>query len=194
MAEKMFCPHCGEELTCNGYNYDDAHVWYYCEECDMEFNDETALDEDEVMAMLGETNDIEYPNVVEVDTEYGTITLLKSKDGELEYDINDAKGNYYGALDFKTYLDNEDDEDSLAIAVEELIDTWIEGIELHTWNDGYDDVALGGHEVITWPESQAVIERIDHRSHSYLINDEEGLDMFGSSAYVVESDWYHESE
>lgn len=49
----MFCPHCGEELICDGYNYDNAHIWYHCEDCDMEFNDETALTEEEAMAMLG---------------------------------------------------------------------------------------------------------------------------------------------
>lgn len=122
MSEKRFCPICGEELRCEGYNYDNALIWYYCDECDKEFNDETALTEDEAMGMLEETYETEYPKVVELDTEYGKITLLMSKDGEPEYDINDANGTYYGALDFKTYLDNMDDEDSLVVAVESIIE------------------------------------------------------------------------
>ena len=53
MEEKKYCPHCGEELENNGYNYDNGHTYYYCNECDMEFNENTALDEDEKKEKFG---------------------------------------------------------------------------------------------------------------------------------------------
>lgn len=48
--------------------------------------------------------------------------------------------------------------------------------------------------VITWPESQKLIELEDFKDHSYLINSEEGIDTFGYSAYFVEKDWYDDNK
>ena len=44
--------------------------------------------------------------------------------------------------------------------------------------------------VITWPEIQEFMEIEGFRENSYLINDEKGLEDFGSSAYFVNYDWY----
>lgn len=44
--------------------------------------------------------------------------------------------------------------------------------------------------VITWPESQKLMELEDFEEHSYLINSEDGIYNFGNSAYFVEKDWY----
>lgn len=44
--------------------------------------------------------------------------------------------------------------------------------------------------VVQWPESQSLMLFPGWTEHCYLINDEKGLDDFGSSAYFVEKDWY----
>jgi hypothetical protein len=44
--------------------------------------------------------------------------------------------------------------------------------------------------VITWPEIQEFMEIEGFRDNSYLINDEKGLEEFGSSAYFVNYNWY----
>lgn len=48
--------------------------------------------------------------------------------------------------------------------------------------------------VITWPESQKLMELEDFKDHSYLINSEEGIDTFGYSAYFIEKDWYDDNK
>ena len=45
--------------------------------------------------------------------------------------------------------------------------------------------------VVRWPESQELMEEKGFESHSYLINDDQGLEDFGSQAYFVEEDWYN---
>jgi hypothetical protein len=47
----------------------------------------------------------------------------------------------------------------------------------------YDEVD-DKYKIVTWPESQNYIGHPE----AELINDEEGLDMFGSSAYVIPKD------
>ena len=44
-------------------------------------------------------------------------------------------------------------------------------------------------EVVCWPESQMYMELDGWEDNSYLVNDEHGLDDFGSSAYFVNSEW-----
>lgn len=44
-------------------------------------------------------------------------------------------------------------------------------------------------EVVTWPDSQALMDYRGWDSNSYLINDDKGLEVFGSSAYFVDSAW-----
>ena len=43
--------------------------------------------------------------------------------------------------------------------------------------------------VVTWPDSQYLMELEDFKNHSYLINDDQGMQDFGSSAYFVEKNW-----
>lgn len=47
MEKKMYCPICGEELICDGYNYESGHTDYHCEGCDKYFNESQVLDEEE---------------------------------------------------------------------------------------------------------------------------------------------------
>ena len=65
--------------------------------------------------------------------------------------------------------------------------------ELQLWDGSLDEdeLASEGLEIVTWPDSQMVMERNGFRDHSWLINSEEGLDLYGSSAYVVETEWYN---
>ena len=44
--------------------------------------------------------------------------------------------------------------------------------------------------VVTFPEVQKLMSKEDFEEHSYLINDIDGLEKFGPSAYFVDYDWY----
>ena len=46
--------------------------------------------------------------------------------------------------------------------------------------------------VVTWPESQALIDLPGFREHCHLINDSEGLSQFGPQAYMCEISWLNE--
>lgn len=43
--------------------------------------------------------------------------------------------------------------------------------------------------VITWPDIQELMVEDGFREHSYLVNDEQGMIDFGSSAYFVDIEW-----
>ena len=43
--------------------------------------------------------------------------------------------------------------------------------------------------IITWPESQELMDLPGFRENSYLINDDKGITDFGSSAYFVRKGW-----
>lgn len=45
--------------------------------------------------------------------------------------------------------------------------------------------------VVRWPEIQDLMSCEGFKSHSYLINDDKGMEDFGSSAYFVDEDWYN---
>jgi hypothetical protein len=45
------------------------------------------------------------------------------------------------------------------------------------------------YEVVCWPEIQFLFGEEGFEQNAYLINDEKGIDDFGSSAYFVNSDW-----
>lgn len=45
--------------------------------------------------------------------------------------------------------------------------------------------------VVQWPEVQEIMDCEGFRTHSYLINDDQGMEDFGSSAYFVDEDWYN---
>lgn len=98
--------------------------------------------------------------------------------------------NHYGTFVTDTEIDFGGC-DSLEIDnsdVEETDDEDCEN-EIEMWPYGYDDDSLKGYEVVTWPESQDLMERDGFFCNAYLINDDEGLDMYGSSAYVVDKYW-----
>lgn len=45
--------------------------------------------------------------------------------------------------------------------------------------------------VVTWTDDiQSLMDKEGFKENSYLINDEKGLDDFGSSAYFVNEEWY----
>lgn len=49
--------------------------------------------------------------------------------------------------------------------------------------------------IVTWSDNiQFFMEQEGFRENSYLINDEKGLDDFGSSAYFIRKSWYSENE
>ena len=50
------------------------------------------------------------------------------------------------------------------------------------------------YTVVTWPEVQLLMDLKGFREHSYLINDDRGLDDFGSSAYFVEIEWLSKNQ
>ena len=45
------------------------------------------------------------------------------------------------------------------------------------------------YKVITWPEIQYLMDKNGFDENSYLVNDDKGLDDFGSSAYFVDVEW-----
>lgn len=48
--------------------------------------------------------------------------------------------------------------------------------------------------VITWPESQMLFELRGFRENCSLINGEVGLKVYGSSAYLVDEEWYNSDD
>lgn len=45
-------------------------------------------------------------------------------------------------------------------------------------------------EIVCWPESQMLMEKKGFYDNCTLINSEKGLEKYGSSAYLVDKDWY----
>lgn len=45
-------------------------------------------------------------------------------------------------------------------------------------------------EIVCWPESQMLMEKKGFYNNCTLINSEKGLEKYGSSAYLVDKDWY----
>ena len=45
------------------------------------------------------------------------------------------------------------------------------------------------YTVICWPDVQELFEVEGFRDHSYLVNDDKGIEDFGSSAYFVDVQW-----
>ena len=58
-------------------------------------------------------------------------------------------------------------------------------------NDYTFKVEMEKYIVITWPESQELFDMEGFKDNCHLINDDKGLDKFGSSAYFVNEDWYN---
>lgn len=49
-----------------------------------------------------------------------------------------------------------------------------------------------GYVVVCWPESQMLMENEGFFENCTLINTERGLEAYGSSAYLVDEDWYNQ--
>lgn len=47
-----------------------------------------------------------------------------------------------------------------------------------------------GCVIVCWPESQMLMEKEGFYDNCSLINSERGLEEYGSSAYLVDKDWY----
>lgn len=47
--------------------------------------------------------------------------------------------------------------------------------------------------IVQWPESQYLFDINNWQEYCYLINDDNGLNKFGSSAYFVEENWFNEN-
>lgn len=43
--------------------------------------------------------------------------------------------------------------------------------------------------VIIWPWSQNLMDREGFEENCHLVNDDKGVDEYGSSAYFVDEDW-----
>jgi len=48
--------------------------------------------------------------------------------------------------------------------------------------------------IVMWPESQGLFEFDWFKKECYLINDDEGLEQYGSSAYFIPEERYKELE
>ena len=48
--------------------------------------------------------------------------------------------------------------------------------------------------IIQWPEIQYFMELEGFKENSYLINDDKGIEKFGSSAYFVNTKWLNNYE
>lgn len=49
------------------------------------------------------------------------------------------------------------------------------------------------YEIIQWPEIQDLMEKDGFRENAYLVNDEQGISEYGSSAYFVNKEWLDQS-
>ena len=49
---------------------------------------------------------------------------------------------------------------------------------------------MGKLVIVCWPHSQDIMEKEGFLDHCSLINSEKGLDAYGSSAYLVDKEWY----
>lgn len=52
-------------------------------------------------------------------------------------------------------------------------------------NGDYSDFT----EIVTWPESQLLMDKVGFHENCILINSEKGLEIYGSSAYRVNPEW-----
>lgn len=105
---------------------------------------------------------------------------------ELECDREDFEYYVNGSLD--TSLMYKGEEVSNWAEIEALVDVPSEP-KLELWCYGYSEDELAGYTIVGWPEIQDLQEKDGFLDHAYLVNDEEGLNLYGSSAYVVENAW-----
>ena len=73
-------------------------------------------------------------------------------------------------------------------------ETDVDHDEIRIWDDSLDEEELekDGYGIMTWPESQALMERDGFFDNCWLINDVEGFDTYGSCAFVYDKEWFGE--
>lgn len=110
-----------------------------------------------------------------------------------EEEVNNCHGYYYVeryAAD--SWERGEIVEKTIEVQVEQNKEEDLS--EVSIWPCGYTDEELVGYEVVLWPDSQDLMELDGFWENSYLINDEDGLEKFGSSAFVVDKSWLEKQD
>lgn len=103
-----------------------------------------------------------------------------------------------------TYIENEvavdEIKDTLKLQGDHYIaDIWLDKEDvddeptMELWPYGYSDEELAGYNVVGWPEIQDFMDLEGFAENSYLINDQEGLDIYGSNSYVIHTAWLNEN-
>lgn len=60
--------------------------------------------------------------------------------------------------------------------------------DIQIWDGDYESDLIG-YSIVCWPESQYLLDHEEINKYCYLINDEDGYNKYGSSAYIVDSEW-----
>ena len=60
--------------------------------------------------------------------------------------------------------------------------------DIQIWDGDYENYLIG-YSIVCWPESQYLLDHEEINEYCYLINDEDGYNSYGPSAYVVDSQW-----
>ncbi len=60
--------------------------------------------------------------------------------------------------------------------------------DIQIWDGDYENYLIG-YSIVCWPESQYLLDHEEINEYCYLINDEDGYNNYGPSAYVVDSQW-----
>ena len=60
--------------------------------------------------------------------------------------------------------------------------------DIQIWDGDYENDLIE-YSIICWPESQYLLDHEEINEYCYLINDEDGYNSYGPSAYVVDSQW-----
>lgn len=60
--------------------------------------------------------------------------------------------------------------------------------DIQIWDGDYENDLIE-YSIVCWPESQYLLDHEEINEYCYLINDEDGYNSYGPSAYVVDSQW-----
>lgn len=103
--------------------------------------------------------------------------------------ITDEKFYLSKHIWFNPFTGSDGVDEYCDIVSYEIISDYWDDYELEMWDGDYSKENLEGYEIVCWPESQDIMEYDNYRAFCYLINDAEGLEKYGSSAYVVDKEW-----
>ena len=167
------------------WNKDRKCVEYHCAEWNYKESDKW-----ESIYCLDQEIDYVYDNIdwdgseSEDVGEYGYCPVCGHafEQGEMDYNYETAHTDYVCPFCDWEGNENEVEQD--------------EPSEMQIWDGSLDEDELEkeGYGLMVWPESQELMEMKGFRGNTWLINDEKGLDMYGSSAYVFDLDWYKENK